>query len=64
MAKEAGEVLTKVAKIVFGVILILLGVGSYIWWGWYQDLWVLFKGGIGLVVILIGLVFILIGWSD
>lgn len=62
MAGEAGTVLGKVAKIVFGVILILLGIWSYTYW--WRELLILFKGGVGLIVILIGLVFILIGWSD
>jgi hypothetical protein len=62
MAKESGDMLKKSMKILFGVILILVGLGSYIYW--WPQLWALFKGAIGLIVALIGLVFILIGASD
>ena len=64
MAKDAGHSVAKLAKIVLGLILVLVGIWSYIPWQWYNDLLVLIKGGIGIVIILIGMVFILIGWSD
>jgi len=54
--------LKKSLKIIFGLILILVGLGSYMWW--WPQLVILFKGAIGLIVALIGLVFILIGASD
>ena len=62
MAKEGGETAKKYMKIIFGLILILVGLGSYMYW--YRDLWTLFKGAIGLIIAMIGLVFILIGASD
>lgn len=62
MGKEGSESAKKYIKIIFGLLLILVGLGSYLWW--WQELWVLFKGSIGLFVAMIGLVFILIGASD
>ncbi|MFH1510655.1 MAG: hypothetical protein ABIF10_03105 [Candidatus Woesearchaeota archaeon] len=62
MAKDSSESAKKYLKIVFGLLLILGGLGSYLWW--WPDLWILFKGSIGLIVGMIGLVFILIGASD
>jgi hypothetical protein len=41
MAKESGDMLKKSMKILFGVILILVGLGSYIYW--WPQLWALFK---------------------
>jgi hypothetical protein len=54
----------KAVKILFGIILIMLGLLSYLWWGWYHDLMVLVRGGLGIIMILAGLIFILLGWSD
>lgn len=64
------KVIKTVGKILIGVILILAAIYLYlpkdlftIWFlsvgrGWYQDLLVLIKGSLGLVIALIGLVLI------
>jgi hypothetical protein len=58
------DIVRKLTKIVFGVILILFAAGMYLWWGWWHELLVLIKGGLPLVVAFIGLIFILLGWAD
>lgn len=64
MAKESREYAKKFAKIVFGLLLVLLGIWLYIPTGWYHNLLYMVYGAVGLVVVLIGLVLLLIGWSD
>ncbi len=54
--------LTKFIKVLLGLVLIVLGVVSYAWW--YPALWTLFKGALGLVVIGIGLLVILIAFTE
>ena len=45
-------------KLLLGIIFILGGLASYIWW--WSSLWVIFKGLLGIVVIIIGILIILI----
>ena len=54
--------LGKIVKILIGIVLIVVGLGSYYYW--WPELLVLVKGGLGAVVALIGLVVIMMGWSD
>ena len=56
------NVVKALLKVFFGLLLILAGVaGLYSWWGSFI---VLLKGSIPAFVILIGLVFLLVGFSD
>lgn len=54
--------LTKFIKVLIGIILIVLGLMSYVWW--WPALWTVFKGGLGLMVIGIGLLVILIAFTE
>ncbi|MFH0977713.1 MAG: hypothetical protein V1837_00280 [Candidatus Woesearchaeota archaeon] len=55
----------KFAKIVLGLILILVGIWTYLPpLNWWTFLWDIVKGGLGLIIAVIGLIFILMGWSD
>ncbi|MBU0693489.1 MAG: hypothetical protein KKC11_02295 [Candidatus Omnitrophica bacterium] len=56
--KKASESLKMVAKMVLGGVLILLGLGAVI--GWWSSLWIVFKGCIGLFLILAGAITIAI----
>jgi len=57
-----GNTLMKGVKILVGLLVIALGLLSYYWW--WPELWLVFKGVLGLFVALIGLVILLIGISD
>ena len=59
---KAKDVCMKILKILVGIILIAVGISSYVWW--YPQLILLIKAGLGLVVIFIGLMFVLLGWAD
>jgi len=52
----------KFFKILFGLLLIVAGVLSYT--RWYMELLTLIKGALGLFVMMLGLLFLVIGWSD
>ena len=52
----------KFFKILFGLLLIVAGVLSYT--RWYMELLTLIKGAFGLFVMMLGLLFLVIGWSD
>ncbi|MEK6863002.1 MAG: hypothetical protein AABW57_02475 [Nanoarchaeota archaeon] len=61
------EVVKNLFKVVFGVLLIILAlwfVTSTIGKDWGQAAWDLIQGGIVLLVILIGFVLLLVGFSD
>jgi len=53
-------------KVVLGIIIALIPI--YLWisntWGLGVATWMLIKGGVALLVLLIGLIFILVGFSD
>lgn len=53
---------TGVLKIVVGLILILAAVYAVVVW-WWQDFLTLLKGGLPILVFLIGLVFLLLGFE-
>lgn len=54
--------LSKFWKILLGVVLIGLGVLSYFYW--WPELLTLIKGGLGLVLALIGLIFLVVGFTE
>lgn len=60
--KSTKQTLMKWVKVVIGVLVIVLGLLSYYWW--WGELWLVFKGVLGLFVALVGLVILLIGISD
>ena len=53
-------------KIVLGLIIAIIPIYLFIGnvWGLGSAAWVLIKGGLALLVLLMGLIFILIGFSD
>ncbi|MBI4095487.1 MAG: hypothetical protein HY438_01350 [DPANN group archaeon] len=60
--RGAGAAVRKALKIILGVVVVLLGLGL-LWW-WFGEFALVFKGLIGVVVGLLGLVIIAIGWTD
>ncbi len=52
-------------KIVVGLILIVLGIWSFFPpLGWWDEFLTLLKGGLPVLVALVGLVFLLLGFED
>ncbi len=53
-------------KVVLGIIIILIPIYLFVGnvWGLWSATWALIKGGVALLVLLIGLIFVLIGFSD
>jgi predicted RND superfamily exporter protein len=65
MDEKTKNTVGKYFKILFGLLLIVVGVSTYATWGrWWPELLILIKGSIGAVVALIGLMFMFIGFSD
>jgi hypothetical protein len=62
MKEKTNEAISKLWKILVGLILIVVGVGTY-WWFWPQ-LIILIKGGLGLVIAFVGLMFLLVGATE
>lgn len=57
--------MNKYLKIILGLLIILAGVYVYVVWGGaLQALWTVFKGTVGLMVIFIGLLFLLLGFTE
>ena len=56
--KKGAEIFKTAIKIVVGIILITIGIWAVI--GWWKPLWTVFKGGIGILLILAGVVTIVI----
>ena len=56
--KKTPESTKKYLQIVIGAVLIVAGIYGIIMW-WWDELYVLIKGGLGLLIALIGLVVIL-----
>jgi hypothetical protein len=56
--------LNNLIKIIFGLILVVVAIWFGIWANWFGAVWMLIKGGIILLVIFIGLVLLLLGFSD
>ena len=59
---ESGFGLGKIVKVLVGLALIVGGVYSYKWW--WPELLIVVKGCLGAFVALVGLVIVMIGWSD
>ncbi len=60
--KSAGTIAKKIGKIIFGLLIILVGLGTYLFW--WDQLIVVFKGLLGIVLIAVGLILIALGWTD
>ncbi|MEK6907434.1 MAG: hypothetical protein AABW45_02805 [Nanoarchaeota archaeon] len=58
------EVVKNLFKVVFGVILVIVAIWFADQYGWLDATWNLIKGGLVLLVVLIGLVLLLVGFSD
>ena len=58
------EVVKNLLKVVFGVILVIVAIWFADQYGWLDATWNLIKGGLVLLVVLIGLVLLLVGFSD
>jgi len=57
--------MNKYLKIIIGLLIILVGIYIYVaWTGSLQALWTVVKGCIGLAVIGIGLLFLLLGFTE
>ena len=57
--------MNKFLKIIIGLIIILVGVYTYVAWsGALAALGAIIKGSIGLVIIGIGLLFLLLGFTE
>lgn len=55
----------KSIKIILGLLIMLAGAYTYIQWpSNLQALWTIVKGAFGLFVIFIGLIFVLIGFTE
>ena len=57
--------MNKYLKIIIGLLIILVGVWTYVQWpNNLAALWTVIKGCIGLVIIGIGLLFLLLGFTE
>ncbi len=54
--------MNSVVKMLLGIIIMLLGVGTYYFW--YPELIIMLKGGIGLIILMVGFVMFLIGKEE
>ncbi|HLC80854.1 MAG TPA: hypothetical protein VJG31_03725 [Candidatus Nanoarchaeia archaeon] len=60
---ESGSgLLSKAWKFLAGVLFLGLGVLSYLYW--WQELLTLIKGGLGLVLIMVGVVFFMLAFTE
>jgi len=65
MKEKTKDLVKKYFKVLLGLLLIIVGVCTYAtWYKWWPDLLTLIKGVLGLVIILIGLMFVFMGFSD
>lgn len=62
MKEKTKDLIKKFLKVVFGLLLIMAGVYGCI--RWWPQLLSLILGAIGIIVILVGLMFVFIGFSD
>lgn len=60
--KSATDVAKKWGKILLGVLVVLAGL--FLTWTFWPEFWSMFKGIIGIVLILVGLIIVAIGWTD
>ncbi len=52
-------------KFVFGLLLMVASIyGLFFWPNWWGDFLILLKGGVPVLVFLIGLIFLLLGFED
>ncbi|MBS3174501.1 hypothetical protein J4440_01340 [Candidatus Woesearchaeota archaeon] len=52
-------------KIVFGLLLVIVSIASlFVWPKWWGSFLTLLKGGLPVIVFLVGLVFLLLGFED
>ncbi|MBS3141640.1 hypothetical protein J4405_05875 [Candidatus Woesearchaeota archaeon] len=58
------DIVKALLKVFFGLLLMLVGIFFYGYYKWWDSFLILLKGSIPAVVILIGLVFLLVGFSD
>ncbi|MBS3150875.1 hypothetical protein J4443_00655 [Candidatus Woesearchaeota archaeon] len=57
--------MNKSIKIILGLLIMLAGAWTYLQWpGNLAALWTIIKGSFGLLVIFIGLMFVLIGFTE
>ena len=55
----------KALKIIIGFLIIIIGLYIYVSWvGALTALWTVFKGTVGLVIIGVGLLFLLVGFTE
>ena len=65
MNEKTKDMVGKYFKILFGLLLIIVGISTYATWGkWWPELLDLIKGSLGIIIALIGLMFMFIGFSD
>ncbi|MBA3064456.1 hypothetical protein FP803_03385 [Candidatus Woesearchaeota archaeon] len=65
MKEKTKDSVKKFFKIILGLLLIIAGVCTYVtWYKWWPQLWTLIRGVLGLIIILIGLMFVFMGFSD
>ncbi|MDD5086289.1 MAG: hypothetical protein PHV16_00910 [Candidatus Nanoarchaeia archaeon] len=65
MSEKTKETVGKYFKILFGLLLIIVGISTYATWGkWWPELLILIKGSLGIFVAFVGLIFMFIGFSD
>jgi len=57
-----GATVKKAVKIIVGILVVLVGLGL-LWW-WWPQFAVVFKGLLGLFLVLVGLIIVAIGWTD
>ena len=62
MKEKTRDSIKKSFKIILGLLLIIAGICVCI--RWWPHLLTLIKGAFGLIIILIGLMFVFIGFSD
>jgi len=60
--KSMGSTVMKWVKILFGLLVVL--AGGFLVWTFLPEFWAVFKGLIGLVLIVVGLIIVAIGWTD
>lgn len=60
--KKLGASVKKAAKILLGILIILVG-GFLVWW-FLPDFLEVLKGVIGIVIIIVGLIVVALGWTD
>ncbi len=60
--KSMGSTAMKWVKILFGILVVL--AGGFLVWTFLPEFWAVFKGLIGLVLIVIGIIVVAIGWTD